>query len=81
MNDYGTIFLCDERFGSSTFEISKWMKERRKIYDRKNIEKLQDDVKAFYKLNIERFSMTEELLKKKREKKAAKKAASKKEQP
>lgn len=51
IKDYGAIFLCDERFGTSTVEISKWMKDRKRIYDKRNIEKLESELKSFIELN------------------------------
>ena len=55
IRDYGTVFLCDERYGSSFVEISKWMRDRRRVYDRNNIGKLEGEVISFFKANIERF--------------------------
>jgi len=63
VKDYGCIFLCDERFSNNTIEISKWMKDRKRIWDRRNVDKLQDEVQKFFELNIERFK---EVKKKKR---------------
>ena len=51
IKDYGAIFLCDERFASSKIEISKWMKDRKRIYDKRNIEKLENEVKMFIDMN------------------------------
>ena len=48
VHDYGAIFLMDERYASSTIEISKWMKERKRIYGRSNIDRLHDEVKHFF---------------------------------
>lgn len=39
------------------------MKDRKRIWDRRNVDKLQDEVQKFFELNIERFK---EVKKKKR---------------
>lgn len=57
VRDYGCIFLCDERYSNSTVEISKWMKDRKKVWDRRNIDKLEEDVCNFFETNIERFKV------------------------
>jgi Rad3-related DNA helicase len=51
VKDYGAVFLCDERYSSSNVEISKWMRDRKKVWDRTNIERLQDEIKGFFKAN------------------------------
>ena len=66
MKDYGVIFLCDERYSNSTIEISKWMKDRKRVWDRRNIEKLPEEVEKFFETNIERFKTDQDKSKKKR---------------
>lgn len=51
VKDYGAVFLCDERYSSNNVEISKWMRDRKKVWDRTNIERLEDEVKGFFKAN------------------------------
>ena len=66
MKDYGCIFLCDERYSNSTIEISKWMKDRKRVWDRRNIDKLPEEVAKFFETNIERFKSEKEKPNKKR---------------
>eukprot|EP00347_Sterkiella_histriomuscorum_P009407 403341333 len=85
IRDFGAVFLCDERYGGQMVEISKWMKDRRRIYDKKNIQNLENEVVNFFKLNTERFKTSQcqiqkkleeiasEKLRKQKEKKKAKK--------
>jgi len=51
-------------------EISKWMKDRKKCYDKRNILKLEEETISFFKLNIERFSNEASLLAKKKKSKS-----------
>ena len=69
VNDFGIIFLCDDRYTNTTIEISKWMKDRKKIYGRTNICHLVEDVKKFFDHNEARFKTRAYLAGKKRAKK------------
>ena len=55
IKDYGAIFLCDERFGSGKIEISKWMKDRKRIFDKRNVDRLEPELKRFIEINQARF--------------------------
>lgn len=66
IKDYGCIFLCDERYQSSTVEISKWMKDRKKVWDRRNIDKLDEEVSGFFESNQARFKLIDKVCKKRR---------------
>ena len=57
ISDYGAIFLCDERYASQQVEISKWMKDRKRIYGKSNIDQLHADTVTFFKRNEERFRL------------------------
>ena len=72
IKDYGAIFLCDERYGGSSIEISKWMKDRKRIWDKRNIERLEGEVKHFIEGNQRRFE-EEAKIEAKKVKKLAKK--------
>jgi len=66
---------------SSMIEISKWMKDRKRIYDRKNIHLLEKEVAVFIQNNVERFKKVEkpELKAKKKSKSKSKSKSKKKE--
>ena len=67
---------------SSMIEISKWMKDRKRIYDRKNIHLLEKEVTVFIQNNVERFKKVEthpELKGKKKSKSKSKSKSKKKE--
>ena len=42
----------DERYGSGKVEISKWMKQRKRIYGKGNIDRIEADVQRFFKHNL-----------------------------
>ena len=55
VNDYGAIYLCDTRYSGASIEISKWMKDRKRIYGRNNIQNIKKDTQIFFEQNKKRF--------------------------
>jgi regulator of telomere elongation helicase 1 len=56
IRDFGAVFLCDQRYSSqSTIGISKWMRDRKRVFDAKNIGHLEPEVVNFFRDNIAPF--------------------------
>lgn len=56
IKDFGAVYLCDQRYASqSTIGISKWMRDRKRVFDIKNIGKLEQETIAFFRDNMIRF--------------------------
>ena len=56
IRDYGAVFLCDQRYASSsTIGISKWMRDRKRVFDAKNIGRLEPETINFFRDNLARF--------------------------
>lgn len=56
IRDYGAVFLCDQRYASSsTIGISKWMRDRKRVFDAKNIGRLETETINFFRDNLARF--------------------------
>lgn len=57
IRDYGAVYLCDYRYASqSTIGISKWMRDRKRVYDSKNVSKdLERETIAFFKDNMQKY--------------------------
>jgi Rad3-related DNA helicase len=49
VNDYGVIILMDERYRTHNIDISKWLQDRKRNYQR--IEDLERDLKVFFNKN------------------------------
>lgn len=59
IRDFGAVFLCDMRYSSqSTIGISKWMRDRKRVFDVKNIGRLEQETIAFFRDNQIRFGKT-----------------------